>query len=86
MLFLRVCHKKSNEKEAKVFLFFFTKKSNLDSLTFLETCFLFLPLYQQQLKLDCVTLVDMDRYTSNVKAKVLGLKETALLLVDGLHP
>ena len=35
--------------------------------------------YQQQLQSDSVTLIDTDRYTSNVKVKVSGLKETALL-------
>ncbi|CAB4024767.1 E3 SUMO- ligase KIAA1586-like isoform X4, partial [Paramuricea clavata] len=71
--------KKSNEKEAAGFLSFLTKKDNLDLLTFIADLLFVFSRYQQQLQSDSATLIDMDRYTSNVKAKVLGLKETALL-------
>ena len=71
--------KKSNEKEAAGFLSFLTKKNNLDLLTFIADLLSVFSRYQQQLQSDSATLIDMDRYTSNVKAKVLGLKETALL-------
>ncbi|CAB4039605.1 E3 SUMO- ligase KIAA1586-like isoform X4 [Paramuricea clavata] len=71
--------KKSNEKEAAGFLSFLTKKNNLDLLTFIADLLSVFSRYQQQLQSDSSTLIDMDRSTSNVKAKVLGLKETALL-------
>ena len=71
--------KKSNEKEATGFLSFLAKKSNLDLLTLLADLLTVFSRYQQQLQSDSVTLIDMDSNTSNVKAKVSGLKETALL-------
>ena len=75
---LVVFFKKSNEKEAAGYLSFLTKKSSLDLLTFLADLLTVFSRYQRQLQSDSVTLINMDRCTSNVKAKVLGLKETAL--------
>ncbi len=71
--------KKSDEKEAAGFLSFLTKKSNVDLLTFIADLLAVFSRYQQQLQSDSATLIDMDRYTSNVKVKLLGLKETPLL-------
>ena len=71
--------KNSDEKEATGFLSFLTKKSNLDLLTFIADLLAVFSRYQQQLQSDSTTLIDMDRYISKVKVKVLGLKETALL-------
>ena len=70
--------KKVMRKKLAGFLSFLTKKSNLDLLTFIADLLAVFSQYQQQLQSDSTTLIDMDRYTSKVREKVVRLKETAL--------
>lgn len=69
----------SEDKQARGFLLLLTNAEKLDLLAFMADVLGVFSRYQKKLQRDDVTILDMEKATTSVKAKLLALREENLL-------